>query len=72
MKLDVQMWCFINTRFFSLESVNSVDNSIIIRKKFFSLLDVSESDKHYTPQVAVKEGKTKNVEVKNYISLLTF
>lgn len=63
---------FNDTDFFSLETINSVDNSIVIRKKFFSLLDVSESDKHYTPQLAVKKGKAKHVEVHNYISLLFF
>jgi len=63
---------FNDTDFFSLESINSVDNSVVIRKKFFSLLDVSESHKHYTPQVAVKNRRAKHVEVNNCISLLSF
>lgn len=46
---------FIDTDFFRFESINSADNSVVIWKKFFSLLDVSESDKNYTPQVAAKE-----------------
>lgn len=49
------------TDFFSPESINSIDDSVVIRKKFFSLLDVSESDKHYTPQGAIKKRKAKHV-----------
>lgn len=58
---------FIERDFFSFESINSADNSVVIWKKFFSLLDVSESDKDYTPQVAVKKEEEKYV--KSYIFL---
>lgn len=60
---------FIDTDFFGFECINSADNSVVIWKKFFSLLDVSESDKNYTPQVAVKEEEAKHVKVNSYIFL---
>lgn len=54
MKLEVHKQYFID----SSKLITSINNSVVIRKKFFSLLDVSESDKHYTPQVAEKQSKT--------------